>query len=71
MDMEHLYLIATDVGTSNTKTVLWDETGKLVAAASQPCPLNRPDPLWAEISGGAWSNVCLRFWPIPFREQGG
>ncbi|HVO42097.1 MAG TPA: FGGY family carbohydrate kinase [Aggregatilineales bacterium] len=57
--MEHRYLITIDVGTSSTKTVLWDEAGRLVAETSFAYPLNRPDPLWAEIDGNLWwEAVC-------------
>src|SRR6476661_4396321 len=57
--MEHRYVITLDVGTSSTKTALWDEVGKLVAETSSPYPLNRPHPLWAEIDPNIWwQAVC-------------
>ena len=57
--MAHRYILTVDVGTSSTKTALWDETGQLVAAASSPYPLHRPDPLWAEIDATVWwQAVC-------------
>jgi xylulokinase len=57
--MIHRYIVTVDVGTSSTKTVLWDDAGKLVASASHPYPLNRPYPLWAEIDGLTWwEAVC-------------
>lgn len=48
------YLITLDVGTSSTKTCLWDEAGRIAAEAQAAYPLNRPDPLWAEIDAGVW-----------------
>ena len=45
------YIITVDVGTSSTKTSLWTKAGQLVAHASSPYNLHRPEPLWAEIDG--------------------
>ena len=42
------YLIGIDVGTSATKTVLFDEAGTVVASASQEYPLYQPKNGWAE-----------------------
>ena len=57
--MAHRYLLTIDVGTSSTKTALWDEAGNIAAEASQAYVLQRPDPIWAEIDGRVWwSAVC-------------
>jgi xylulokinase len=48
------HILTVDVGTSSTKTSLWTESGRLVAHASCAYPLNRPQPLWAEIDGDVW-----------------
>lgn len=57
--MARRYVITIDVGTSSTKTALWDEAGRTVADASSAYALRRPDPLWAEIDGGTWwQAVC-------------
>lgn len=57
--MEHQYILTVDVGTSSTKTVLWDEIGQLVAEAAFAYSLHRPEPLWAEIDGETWwEAVC-------------
>ncbi|MFN8531386.1 MAG: FGGY family carbohydrate kinase [Anaerolineae bacterium] len=48
------YLITIDVGTSSTKTALWDTTGSTIAEAMHPYPLTRPEPLWAEIDPLLW-----------------
>ncbi len=52
--MANRYIITVDVGTSSTKTALWDDAGLLVAETSQAYTLHRPDPLWAEIDGDVW-----------------
>ncbi len=58
--MTQRYLITVDVGTSSTKTALWNESGGLIGEASSAYALHRPDPLWAEIDGDVWwQAVCL------------
>ena len=44
------YLLGIDVGTSATKTVLFDENGRVTASASQEYPLYQPENGWAEQS---------------------
>ncbi len=57
--MAHRYILTIDVGTSSTKTALWDEAGQIVAEAVQAYALNRPEPIWAEIDGRVWwAAVC-------------
>lgn len=54
------YILTVDVGTSSTKTALWDETGRVIAEAAQGYSLHRPEPLWAEIDAESWWRaVCL------------
>jgi xylulokinase len=48
------YIITIDVGTSSTKTALWNVDGTIIAEASQAYQLHRPDPLWAEIDAVVW-----------------
>lgn len=52
--MGQRYILTVDVGTSSTKTAVWDAQGTLLAEASAAYPLHRPDPLWAEIDGNLW-----------------
>ncbi|MEP6988275.1 MAG: FGGY family carbohydrate kinase, partial [Chloroflexota bacterium] len=53
------YIITIDVGTSSTKTALWDEAGHTLAEASASYVLSRPSPLWAEIDANIWwQAVC-------------
>ncbi len=47
-------ILTVDVGTSSTKTAVWDEQGTALAEASSPYSLNRPQPLWAEIDPNVW-----------------
>jgi sugar (pentulose or hexulose) kinase len=57
--MTHHYILTFDIGTSSTKTVLWDDEGRIVAQVSYAYSLNRPDPLWAEIDANLWwQAVC-------------
>ncbi len=57
--MAHRYILTIDVGTSSTKTALWDEAGNTIAEATQAYALHRPDPIWAEIDGRVWwQAVC-------------
>ena len=57
--MASRYIITVDVGTSSTKTSLWNEAGQLVAHTSSSYDLRRPEPLWAEIDGDTWwQAVC-------------
>ena len=48
------YLVTIEVGTSSTKTALWDDNGNILAEAAQAYSLHRPDPLWAEIDENVW-----------------
>src|SRR5688572_19270402 len=57
--MAKRYLITIDVGTSSTKTALWDDAGAGIAEASAAYSLNQPFPLWAEIDANFWwLSVC-------------
>ena len=42
------HFLGLDTGTSGTKAVLIDETGKLLASDTQEYPLSTPQPQWAE-----------------------
>jgi xylulokinase len=57
--MPRRYILTIDVGTSSTKTVLWDDAGRSIAVASRAYALDRSEPLWAEIDGRTWWDaVC-------------
>ena len=53
------YLIGIDLGTSATKTVLFDEDGAIMASASQEYPLYQPQNGWAEQNPRDWANAAL------------
>ena len=53
------YLIGIDVGTSATKTVLFDENGGVVASASEEYPLYQPHNGWAEQKPEDWKQAVL------------
>ncbi|MBI1257013.1 MAG: carbohydrate kinase [Chloroflexi bacterium] len=58
--MAHRYILTLDIGTSSTKTVLWNEDGHIVAQTSYDYSLSRPNPLWAEIDANLWwQAVCV------------
>ncbi|MGY8664225.1 FGGY family carbohydrate kinase [Bradyrhizobium sp. UFLA05-109] len=63
-------VLAIDQGTTNTKAILIDAAGSIVARASVPMAVTHPKPGWAEQSGEAiWQSVqaavdeCLRVRP--------
>lgn len=54
-----MHTVTIDQGTSSTKTALWAPDGVLVAEASAPYELDRPEPLWAQIDAERWWDaVC-------------
>ena len=48
------YLLGIDIGTSGTKTVLFDESGNTVASAVSEYPLYQPNIGWAEQDPEDW-----------------
>ncbi|HEX8550482.1 MAG TPA: xylulokinase [Abditibacteriaceae bacterium] len=48
------YLLGIDIGTSGTKVLAIDETGKVAASASREYPLLTPRPQWAEQHATDW-----------------
>ena len=53
------YLIGVDLGTSGTKTVLFDSTGTAVASATVEYPLYQPQNGWAEQDPADWWNAAV------------
>jgi xylulokinase len=49
-----MYLLGVDIGTSGVKALLIDESGAVVASASESYPLYTPRPLWAEQNPDDW-----------------
>ncbi len=48
------YVIGIDIGTSGTKTLLVDETGKVAASATQSYALSQPKVDWSEQDPADW-----------------
>ena len=48
------YLIGIDLGTSGTKTVLFDKTGKVISSASLEYPMFQEKNGWAEQEPADW-----------------
>jgi xylulokinase len=53
------YLIGIDIGTSATKTVLFDEACTIIASSSQEYPLYQPQNGWAEQDPEDWYSAVL------------
>lgn len=54
------YLMGIDIGTSATKTVIFDESGRSIASALREYPLSQPHAGWAEQEPEDWwAAVCL------------
>lgn len=58
--MAHKYILSVDVGTSSTKSALWDEDGNIVSNSTISNVLIRPNNLSAEVDGMAWWNVVCQ-----------
>ena len=54
------YLVGIDIGTSGTKSIVADETGKVVASCTKTYPLYTPRPGWAEQNPSDWFDACVR-----------
>ena len=53
------YVLGIDLGTSATKTVLFDEKGSVICSASREYPLYQPKNGWAEQEPADWYNAGL------------
>lgn len=53
------YTIGIDVGTSGTKTVLFDQHGKKIASHTVEYPLYQPKNGWAEQDPADWKNAVF------------
>jgi len=52
--------LGIDIGTSATKTLAIDATGKILAEALAPYPLYHPKPLWAEQDPEDWWQATIK-----------
>jgi xylulokinase len=55
-----MYAIGIDIGTSGTKTVLFDAQGNAVASAAAEYPLRQPRNGWAEQDPLDWKNAVFQ-----------
>ena len=46
--------LGVDIGTSGVKAIVMDASGEVVAQASAPLDVQRPQPLWSEQDPDAW-----------------
>lgn len=53
------YTIGIDIGTSGTKTVLWDTAGHRIASASAEYPMTQPQNGWAEQDPADWYRAVM------------
>ena len=52
------YVLGVDLGTSGTKTVLFDEEGRAAASSLEEYPLYQPENGWAEQEPDDWWNAA-------------
>ena len=64
------YLIGIDLGTSATKTVLFDENGTVIASASREYPMYQPQNGWAEQKPEDWRKAALETITRVVKESG-
>ncbi len=53
------YIIGVDCGTSGTKTVLFNEQGKVIASKTIEYPMYQPKNGYAEQDPHDWANACI------------
>ncbi len=53
------YLLGMDIGTSSTRAIIIDESGKLLASATSDYPLITPKPGWAEQNPEDWWKASI------------
>lgn len=53
------YIIGVDIGTSGTKTVLFDEKGTVIASATVEYPMYQPQNGYAEQEPTDWANATI------------
>ena len=54
------YLLGVDLGTSGTKTVLFDEDGNVIASKTIEYPLYQEKNGWAEQEPEDWWNAVVQ-----------
>ena len=54
------HLLGIDIGTSGTKTLICDETGKVLATAVAEHPISQPKPGWSEQNPEDWWSATVK-----------
>lgn len=54
------YYLGIDIGTSGTKTILVDPSGKILGEATEGYPLHHPKPLWSEQDPEDWWQATVK-----------
>ena len=54
------YIIGVDIGTSGTKTVLFDEAGRVIASKTIEYPMYQPQNGYAEQDPADWANAAIK-----------
>ncbi len=64
------YVIGIDLGTSGTKTVLFDEKGTVVASSTVEYPMYQPQNGWAEQDPNDWWNAAVKTLGTVIKDSG-
>ncbi len=64
------YVIGIDLGTSGTKTVLFDEKGNVIASSTVEYPMYQPQNGWAEQKPLDWWNATLGTLNVVIQDSG-
>lgn len=64
------YLIGIDLGTSGTKTALFDENGRTIASSTVEYPMFQPQNGWAEQDPAHWWDAACRTLSTVIRDSG-
>jgi xylulokinase len=54
------YFLGIDIGTSGTKTLIIDRSGKVLAESNAKYPLHHPKPLWSEQDPEDWWTATVK-----------
>ena len=64
------HLLGIDIGTSGTKTLICDETGKVLATAMAEHPISSPRPGWSEQNPEDWWQATIKATRAVLRKAG-
>ena len=64
------FLLGIDIGTSGTKTVLFDQNGRVLASHTKEYPLSQPQNGWAEQNPLDWWDAVAEGCAAVLKESG-